>query len=136
MRILVLGAGGTGGYFGGRLAQSGADVAFLVRPTRATQKDPAHAHKGFAIGRAFDSVDLRTQAPGQVAFAALPGGDGEGWLELGRPPADLRLDLGPVTSLRPREGYLALFPSTLYHGTTPFAQGRRMTVAFDIASGT
>ena len=37
MRILILGAGGTGGYFGGRLAQSGADVTFLVRPTRATQ---------------------------------------------------------------------------------------------------
>lgn len=37
MRILVLGAGGTGGYFGGRLAQSGADVTFLVRPRRAAQ---------------------------------------------------------------------------------------------------
>lgn len=35
MRILVLGAGGTGGYFGGRLAQAGADVTFLVRPERA-----------------------------------------------------------------------------------------------------
>ena len=37
MRILILGAGGTGGYFGGRLAQSGADVTFLVRPARAAQ---------------------------------------------------------------------------------------------------
>ncbi len=37
MRMLVLGAGGTGGYFGGRLAQSGADVTFLVREARATQ---------------------------------------------------------------------------------------------------
>ena len=37
MRVLVLGAGGTGGYFGGRLAQSGADVSFLVRPARAAQ---------------------------------------------------------------------------------------------------
>ena len=37
MRVLVLGAGGTGGYFGGRLAQSGADVSFLVRPARAEQ---------------------------------------------------------------------------------------------------
>ncbi|RYZ71589.1 MAG: 2-dehydropantoate 2-reductase, partial [Lysobacteraceae bacterium] len=37
MRILVLGAGGTGGYFGGRLAQSGADVTFLVRAGRAEQ---------------------------------------------------------------------------------------------------
>ncbi len=35
MRILILGAGGTGGYFGGRLAQSNADVTFQVRPRRA-----------------------------------------------------------------------------------------------------
>ena len=35
MRILVLGAGGVGGYFGGRLAESKADVSFLVRPARA-----------------------------------------------------------------------------------------------------
>ncbi len=37
MKILVLGAGGTGGYFGGRLAEAGADVTFLVRPKRAQQ---------------------------------------------------------------------------------------------------
>ena len=35
MKILVLGAGATGGYFGGRMAASGADVTFLVRPARA-----------------------------------------------------------------------------------------------------
>ncbi len=35
MRILVVGAGSTGGYFGGRLAQAGRDVTFLVRPERA-----------------------------------------------------------------------------------------------------
>ena len=34
MKILVLGAGAIGGYFGGRLAQAGQDVSFLVRPTR------------------------------------------------------------------------------------------------------
>ena len=39
MRILILGAGGTGGYFGGRLAQAGLDVTFLVRPARAAQLD-------------------------------------------------------------------------------------------------
>ena len=37
MRILVLGAGGTGGYFGGRLVEAGADVTFLVRPPRAAR---------------------------------------------------------------------------------------------------
>jgi 2-dehydropantoate 2-reductase len=35
MRILVLGAGATGGYFGGRLVEAGADVTFLVRARRA-----------------------------------------------------------------------------------------------------
>jgi 2-dehydropantoate 2-reductase len=37
MRILVAGAGATGGYFGGRLAQAGRDVTFLVRPGRAAR---------------------------------------------------------------------------------------------------
>ncbi len=35
MKILVLGAGAVGGYFGGRLAEAGAEVTFLVRPQRA-----------------------------------------------------------------------------------------------------
>src|SRR5688572_25116359 len=37
MRLLVLGAGGIGGYFGGRLAAAGTDVTFLVRPKRRAQ---------------------------------------------------------------------------------------------------
>ncbi|HLB80246.1 MAG TPA: 2-dehydropantoate 2-reductase [Dongiaceae bacterium] len=37
MRILVLGAGAVGGYFGGRLAAAGADVTFLVRDRRAAR---------------------------------------------------------------------------------------------------
>ncbi|MEM5342240.1 2-dehydropantoate 2-reductase [Paraburkholderia azotifigens] len=37
MRILVVGAGATGGYFGGRLAQAGRDVTFLVREKRAEE---------------------------------------------------------------------------------------------------
>jgi 2-dehydropantoate 2-reductase len=35
MRILVVGAGAIGGYFGGRMLQAGRDVTFLVRPRRA-----------------------------------------------------------------------------------------------------
>lgn len=35
MRFLVLGAGAVGGYFGGRLAEAGRDVTFLVRGQRA-----------------------------------------------------------------------------------------------------
>jgi 2-dehydropantoate 2-reductase len=37
MRLLIVGAGSTGGYFGGRLAQAGRDVTFLVRKGRADQ---------------------------------------------------------------------------------------------------
>ena len=36
-RILILGAGAVGGYFGARLIESGADVTFLVRERRAAQ---------------------------------------------------------------------------------------------------
>ncbi|MDE2061927.1 MAG: 2-dehydropantoate 2-reductase [Bradyrhizobium sp.] len=37
MRILVVGAGAIGGYFGGRLLQAGRDVTFLVRAKRAAE---------------------------------------------------------------------------------------------------
>src|ERR1035437_4125607 len=37
MRILIVGAGALGGYFGARLLQAGRDVTFLVRPRRAAQ---------------------------------------------------------------------------------------------------
>ena len=37
MKILVVGAGAVGGYFGGRLLQAGRDVTFLVRPRRAAE---------------------------------------------------------------------------------------------------
>ena len=37
MRLLVVGAGSIGGYFGGRLAQAGRDVTFLVCPARAAK---------------------------------------------------------------------------------------------------
>lgn len=37
MRLLIVGAGSTGGYLGGRLMEVGRNVTFLVRPARATQ---------------------------------------------------------------------------------------------------
>jgi 2-dehydropantoate 2-reductase len=37
MRMLVVGAGAIGGYFGGRMLQAGQDVTFLVRPKRASE---------------------------------------------------------------------------------------------------
>lgn len=37
MKFLFVGAGGIGGYYGGRLVQGGANVSFLVRASRAAQ---------------------------------------------------------------------------------------------------
>lgn len=54
MKILVLGAGGTGGYFGGRLHQGGADVTFLVREKRARHI----AQHGLQIESPKDTVTL------------------------------------------------------------------------------
>jgi len=57
----------------------------------------------------------------------------EGWLELGRPPPDLQMDLDPLATIEPEAGSLVLFPSYLYHGTRPFSAGKRLSVAFDVS---
>ncbi len=77
LRILVLGAGGTGGYFGGRLAEAGADVTFLVREARAAalRRDGLRIESQFgdashpvqvvtqdAIGSGYDIVFLSCKA--------------------------------------------------------------------------
>lgn len=56
MRILVVGAGAIGGYFGGRLLQSGADVTFLVRPKRASELTSA----GLVIKSPLGDVTLKS----------------------------------------------------------------------------
>lgn len=55
-----------------------------------------------------------------------------GWLEIGRPPTELGLDLPPLATFEPKPGRLVLFPSYLFHGTRPFTGGERLTVAFDL----
>jgi 2-dehydropantoate 2-reductase len=54
MRILVVGAGALGGYFGGRLLEAGRDVTFLVRPGRAAQL----TRTGLAIRSAHGDFDV------------------------------------------------------------------------------
>ena len=54
MKILVVGAGAIGGYFGGRLLESGQDVTFLVRKARAETL----ARNGLQIRSAQGDVDL------------------------------------------------------------------------------
>jgi 2-dehydropantoate 2-reductase len=54
MKILMIGAGATGGYFGGRLLESGQDVSFLVRKGRAA----ALARDGLVIRSPAGDVTL------------------------------------------------------------------------------
>ncbi len=93
MRILVVGAGAIGGYFGGRLIEAGRDVTFLVRPRRAAEL----ASAGLTIKSA--AGNLTVPAPPTVLAEAL------------RAPFDLILlslkayDLdGAITSFAPAVG--------------------------------
>jgi tetratricopeptide (TPR) repeat protein len=73
------------------------------------------------------SSALYVSLPPEVAA-----GSGEGALTFGVPDAALGLDLPPRRTVQPREGLLVLFPSYLWHGTTPFhSRLPRLTVAFD-----
>ena len=65
MRVLVVGAGAIGGYFGGRLAEIGRDVTFLVRPKRAAKL----AETGLVIQS--PQGDFHKLAPQTVTASAL-----------------------------------------------------------------
>jgi 2-dehydropantoate 2-reductase len=65
MRILVVGAGAIGGYFGGRLVEAGRDVTFLVRPRRAAEL----ASSGLKIKSA--AGDLTVPKPATVLADGL-----------------------------------------------------------------
>lgn len=77
MKLLVLGAGAIGGYFGGRLAEGGADVTFLVRTARRAQLErdglriesalgcvrrPVHTVRAESLGPDYDAVLLTCKA--------------------------------------------------------------------------
>jgi uncharacterized protein (TIGR02466 family) len=70
-------------------------------------------------------LDLPDTGGGELADA--------GWLVLGEPDSALGVDLPAHSRVEPRVGRLVLFPSWMWHGTRPFAEGERLTVAFDVA---
>ncbi|MDJ0385186.1 2-dehydropantoate 2-reductase [Streptomyces sp. G-G2] len=66
MRILTVGAGAAGGYFGALLARTGQDVTFLVRPARAA----ALRERGLRVTGPDEEFTLE---PKTVTADALPG---------------------------------------------------------------
>jgi hypothetical protein len=83
-----------------------------------------HVHTHGWLSSAF-YVALPSPVPDDAADA--------GFLTLGQPQSEIGTGLGPLRSIEPKPGRLVLFPSTLWHGTRPFAAGERLTVAFDVA---
>ena len=70
-------------------------------------------------------------------YVALPPdvGQGEaGMLTLGEARSScFDVDMKPFRMVEPKPGRLVLFPSYMWHGTRPFGEGERLTVAFDVA---
>jgi 2-dehydropantoate 2-reductase len=100
MRIAIVGAGGVGGYFGGRLAAAGADVCFLARGAhlRALRADGLRIHspRGDLHLKKVDATDdPAAVGPVDVVFFAVKLYDAEGALSL-LPPL-----VGPDTVVIP-----------------------------------
>ena len=99
MRFLVLGAGAIGGYYGGRLLESGADVTFLVRERRARQL----AERGLVIKSPLGNIarDVKTvraeeaREPFDVVLLSCKAYDLDGAIEAIRPT------LGPQSAVLP-----------------------------------
>lgn len=113
--------------------------------------DPAHPLLGTARGLiAFSGAwSVRLHGKGYHAnhihpagwissalYIVLPpdvGQNDAGILTLGEAKApSFPVDLPPFRTVEPKPGRLALFPSYMWHGTRPFGEGERMTVAFDV----
>ena len=67
-----------------------------------------------------------------VPDAAEMGAAPAGHLTIGAPPPELGIDLPPYRVIGPKAGTMAVFASTLWHATVPFAAGERLNVAFDV----
>jgi tetratricopeptide (TPR) repeat protein len=68
---------------------------------------------------------------------ALPAADAmgpapAGHIAFGTPPEELGLDLPAYRTIKPEVGVTAVFPSTMWHRTMPFADGERLALALDV----
>lgn len=101
MRVTVVGAGGVGGYFGGRLVQAGADVTFLARGShlKALRRDGLQVRSvrgDFAVPvRAFD--DPASVGPADAVLLAVKSYDNDAVAPM---LPDLVGDHGAVVSLQ------------------------------------
>jgi 2-dehydropantoate 2-reductase len=99
MKILVVGAGAVGGYFGARLAQAGRDVTFLVRSSRAQQLQSdglriVSPHGDLAI-KPQTITSNQIHSPYDIIFLSVKS------LALDQAIADMAPAVGPTTMIYP-----------------------------------
>jgi 2-dehydropantoate 2-reductase len=100
LRIAILGAGGVGGYFGGRLAAAGADVSFVARGAHLaalrSRGLTIHSCKGdLHLPRVNATDDPAAIGPVDVVFFTVKLYDAEAAIPLLRPL------IGPDTAIIP-----------------------------------
>lgn len=102
---------------------------FAFSGSWSVRLQPGGHHVAHVHPEGWMSSAYYARLPQAVARSA----DRQGWIEFGRPPAFLDLDLEARRVVQPAVGRLVLFPSYLWHGTVPFeADGQdRLTAAFD-----
>ncbi len=112
-------------------------------PSLIEHRDPLRIAGSWSVrlsGRGHHTDHVHSQGWLSSAFyVTLPdtlakeaAGSAAGWLSLGE-ARDLVPALAPLALIEPRPGRLVLFPSVMWHGTRPFPEGERLTVALDIA---
>ncbi len=134
-----------------RAAVSEAVSAHIARQLPMDARHPVLKHARDRAPRFSGSWSVRLREKGfhanhvhpagwfsAVLYVELPASMGsdqgkEGWLLLGEPQAELRLDIAPTRFVEPLPGRLVIFPSVMWHGTRAFEAGERLTVSFDVA---
>lgn len=91
-------------------------------------------HSFHAHSHGWISACYYVQVPTSVQTGLDPAGPDAGCIAFGRPDAPVGgQTLSALRVIRPRPGRLALFPSSMWHGTLPFDDdAARLTVAFDV----
>lgn len=106
---------------------TGGEAPFKVVRSWSVRLAPGGAHVDH-LHKAWISSAFYVALPAEVEA-----GGRAGWLRLGKPGLITTPPLEAERWIQPRPGMLALFPSSMWHGTEPFEDGaERLTIAFDV----
>lgn len=101
---------------------------FLFSGSWSVRLRPGGYHATHTHPMGWISSALYITVPEASQLGPPPAGN----LRFGAPPPELNLRMTAYGEIAPTPGRLALFPSTMWHGTAPFTDGERMTIAFDV----